>query len=200
MIRTRHKISWAIAILSLNESKRFTASSPALRYSFSPEPRIDFSAKLLLCISLMLLFISCSDDPKKALGQFYSYNGPEESLMDPLILAGEKVVPFVISSVKDKEMPKRRYAIGFLGNGSYSQAIPVLEEILKDTSEKDFIRGDALISIYQINALTAMKYAEQYKNEPGYHGNISREIISKTLTLPTRRSYSDAAAAKTLEP
>lgn len=151
--------------------------------------------ELLICVSLGFLFISCNN-PKKALDQFYSYNGPEETLMDPLILAGEKVVPLVINSVKSREMPRRRYAIGFLGNGEYSQAIPVLEDILKDVSEKDFIRGDALISIYQIDASLGMKYAKQYENELGYHGDISREMISKTLTLPTKRSRSDALATK----
>jgi hypothetical protein len=154
---------------------------------------------LFLSVLLGILLICCGDSHKRALEQFYRYDGPEEALMDPLILAGEKVVPLVISSIKNKEMPKRRYAIGFLGNGSYSQAIPALEEILTDVSEKDYIRADALISIYQINATVAVKYAERYKTDTGHHGDISREIVANSLTLPQKRTYSDAISAKHLE-
>jgi hypothetical protein len=116
--------------------------------------------------------------------------------MDPLILAGDKVVPLVIDRIRDKNMPKRRYAIGFLGNGPYKDALQVLETLLHDLTERDVIRGDALISIYQIDASLGLKYAEEFKNDPGYHGEVSRDILSGKDFLPQKRSYADALAGK----
>jgi len=48
----------------------------------------------------------------------------EDQLMDPLLLAGDDVVPLVIDELPDKEMRLRRYAIGFLGNGRHTPALP----------------------------------------------------------------------------
>src|SRR5215203_4806639 len=72
----------------------------------------------------LLLLLACSSvqtnlhhDPNSALERFYSFKGMEEELMDMLILAGDDVVPLVLTEIENKEMPRRRYAIGFLGNG-----------------------------------------------------------------------------------
>lgn len=48
-------------------------------------------------------------------------------------------------------MERRRYAISFLGDGVYSEALPSLINIFNDNSEKDYFRKDALIAIYKIN-------------------------------------------------
>ena len=105
-------------------------------------------------MSLILLgVVSCSSrsSPEEALEDFCKYDGGEETLMDPLILAGDKVVPLVLENIRNKQMPKRRYAIEFLGNGTIRQALPVLEELVKNNTEEDFIRGDALQAIYRIS-------------------------------------------------
>src|SRR5262245_45882955 len=101
------------------------------------------SISLLAAASLFAGFVMLMS-AEGALNRFYTYgNDPddavaEDMLMDPLIVAGEKVVPLVIREIKNKEMPRRRYAIGFLGNGSYKQALPALEDIFQDLSEKDY--------------------------------------------------------------
>lgn len=117
-------------------------------------------------------------------------------LMDPLILAGKKVVPLVIREIKNKEMPRRRYAIGFLGNGSYRQSLPALEEILQDVSEKDYFRGDALKAIYLIEEALGMKYAEKYKESPGLLGDIAKDLLNGRISLKDRRSYYDALTGR----
>src|SRR5262249_34357032 len=120
----------------------------------------------------------------------------EDMLMDPLILAGDKVVPLVIEAVKNKEMERRRYAIAFLGNGSYKQAIPVLEEILGDASEKDYVRGDALQSIYQIDDALGLHYAQEHQDSLDSLGQRAKDILSGRDYIKERRSYADALMGK----
>ncbi len=140
-----------------------------------------------------------SGTPAQALEAFYMNKGPEETLMDPLILAGEPVVPLVIERIKDRQMPRRRYAIGFLGNGSYKQALPVLQTILQDGSELDYIRADALHSIYQIDSALALKYAAAYKTESNDLGQVSQDLILNRRLVPARRTYREAWLASRIE-
>jgi hypothetical protein len=134
--------------------------------------------------------------PEVALKRFYENNGPEDTLMDPLILAGDGVVPLVLNEVKNKNMPRRRYAIGFLGNGSYKEALPDLEAILQDSAEEDYFRGDALQSIYMIDESRGKELAQNYQGGQNYLGEISRRIITGDSELKKRRTYSDALVGK----
>jgi len=130
--------------------------------------------------------------PQTAMEKFYGFEGKEKELMDPLILAGEPVVPLVIEAIKNQEMPKRRYAIGFLGNGEYKQALPVLEEILKNPDEKDYFRGDALLAIYQVDKELGIKYAKEQEQSKNPVGEIAKDILSNASYINERRSYPDA--------
>lgn len=157
-----------------------------------------------LCV-FMILLTGCRTvnvtrsrqlSPEAALEAFYKNNGPEDTLMDPLILAGERVVPLVTKEVKNKEMPRRRYAIAFLGNGSYREALPVLQTIVQDSSEADYFRGDALISIYQIDETLGRELAQKYNGEENALGNVSNRVLTGDTELKGRRSYLDAVAGK----
>jgi hypothetical protein len=89
--------------------------------------------------------------PEAALGAFYNDEPrPECMQAAPLQHEGSKVVSLVIRDLSNKEMPNRRYAIGFLGEGHYAEALPVLEHILSDTTEIDYFRADALLAIFEI--------------------------------------------------
>jgi hypothetical protein len=146
-------------------------------------------SRLLATVFLVTLTSACgAKSPEAALAEFYEYDGMEEQLMDPLILSGDKVVPLVIEKVNDKNMPRRRYAIGFLGNGSYRQALPVLQQILEDTTEKDYFRGDALQSIYQIDGPLGVSYAQRYQGESDHVGRIAKEILAGSSWLKERRT------------
>lgn len=134
--------------------------------------------------------------PEDALKRFYDNDGPEDTLMDPLILAGDRVVPLVLKEVKNKKMPRRRYAIGFVGNGSYKEALPALEAILQDSTEEDYFRGDALQSIYMIDESRGRELAQKYNDHQDYLGEISRRVISGDSQLKNRRTYSDAVVGK----
>jgi hypothetical protein len=144
---------------------------------------------------MLALWISIANPfqtPEEALQSFYSQNGAEDMLMDPLILAGDKVVPLVINEVKSPDMPRRRYAILFLGNDKYINALPVLEQILADNSEKDYFRGDALISIYKIDNISGKKLAASFANNEGYLGLMSKAVLGGSEYANKRRSYIDA--------
>lgn len=132
--------------------------------------------------------------PEDAMRQFYAPGNDvaEDMLMDPLILAGESVVPLVLAEIQNKNMPNRRYAIGFVGNGSYRQALPVLEKILNDSSEVDYFRADSLEAIYLIDTQFGVNQAMALKNEPNLLGTIAKEIVSRERPNQNKRTYFDA--------
>lgn len=104
-------------------------------------------------------------DPEEAFEKFLSANDlPEDALMDPLILAGKPVVPIVLDALGDKKLKRRRYAIGFLGNGGYKEALPMLQRIAADESEEKWIREDALESIYLIDEKLGLKLVTKYQS------------------------------------
>lgn len=156
--------------------------------------RLTWIVDLLLILIILLIGVTsaCGNQPstpEEILERFYHNERPEETLKDPLILGGDRVVPLVIERVKDKKMPRRRYAIAFLGNGSYAQALPVLQTILHDSSELDYFRTDALHSIYQIDAALGLKYAQSYTNESNDLGESSRDLLSEKRFVRARRTY-----------
>jgi hypothetical protein len=112
--------------------------------------------------------------------------------MDPLIIAGDKVAPAVIEAVNDEKTPKRRYGILFLGNGAYKEALPTLRSILDNPRESEYIRGDALQSIFLIDFVEGQQRADLYKNDPNYLGGIARDILANEEYLQKRRSVIDA--------
>jgi hypothetical protein len=149
--------------------------------------------KLVVIAFLVLLCMACgARSPETALEEFYFYKGAEDQLMDPLILAGRKVVPLVIEKIKDRNMPRRRYAIGFLGNGSYEAALPVLQEILQDNTEDAHFRGDALQAVYEIDKQLGANYAKKYESQEDYFGRAARDMLKTNSSLRESRSYWDA--------
>ncbi|HZE72059.1 MAG TPA: hypothetical protein VE135_21330 [Pyrinomonadaceae bacterium] len=159
-----------------------------------------FGGSLCVCLALLSgcqgvkLTSSNQSSPEDALERFYTSKGPEDTLMDPLIIAGDKVVPIVLKEVKNKKMPRRRYAIRFLGNGSYSDAMPVLRSILQDSGEEDYFRGDALISINLIDESLGREFAQKSINERNNLGDVSHQVLSGYPEIRKRRSYLDAIA------
>ncbi|WP_261844793.1 hypothetical protein [Aliamphritea ceti] len=116
----------------------------------------------------------------------------EDMLMDPLILAGDKVVPLVLKEVQSPDMKLRRYAIHFLGNGRYSEVLPVLESILANDSELDYFRADALASIFNIDRDLGLTLAGEYSTQPGFLGRQASEITTGTNKWWVQRSFWEA--------
>lgn len=101
--------------------------------------------------------------PEQALKKFYESKGAEDQLMDPLILGGSEVVPLIVNEIKDKDMDRRRYAIGALGNIKDESAIPALKQLLNDKTEKEYFRCDALNAIGLINFEEGRNLAKNYQ-------------------------------------
>ena len=144
-------------------------------------------------------------NPQQAMAHFYAYGhggpyrpGPaEDMLYDPLILSGRRVVPLVVAAVKGKNMPKRRYALAFLGNGRYRQALSVLEGILADPDEKPLIRAVALKAICKIDHDLGMIRARTYASmasgtEEDFLGSSAQDLLNGRYDLRRRRTYLQA--------
>ena len=117
----------------------------------------------------------------------------EEHLFDVLVLAGDDVVPLVLERIMEPDLPQRRYAIGFVQNGRYRQALPYLEAILADPNEKDYFRGDALVAITAIDNERGMQLCRTYDHLDGYLGDVARGLpTSKEDFMIPQRSYWDA--------
>ena len=110
--------------------------------------------------------------------QFYNLGDHEPELDDPLIRRGNKMVPAICAAVAHKDMKYRRYALSALGYIRDPGALTCLEPILKDTSELEYFRGDALLAIYSINPRLGAYYIAQYGNENS-HLRMIAELISK---------------------
>jgi hypothetical protein len=115
----------------------------------------------------------------------------EDQLMDPLILAGPSVVPYVLEGIRNPESPRRRYAIAYLGHARTSSALPILEAIVRNEAERDYFRADALESIWLIDRDRGLSLAKAFHSGPGLLGRVATEALAGSLS-PFRRSWSDA--------
>ena len=119
----------------------------------------------------------------KAWHSFYDLADHEPDIDDPLIARGRPMVPLICSAVSHKDMKHRRYAIGALGYIGDRRALVALEAILKDRTEIDYFRGDALHSIYQIDRARGSGYALKYKYENSYLTMMSDAILKRAPWL-----------------
>lgn len=132
-------------------------------------------------------------DPQEALADFYAGEGrAEDMLMDPLILNGKPVVPLVMEALMNKEMDKRRYAICFLGNGKYEEALPLLERIVEDNSEIYYFRADALEAIATISPVRAKEIAPKHVKGEELLGEVATEIAQGKARGYCERSWWEA--------
>jgi HEAT repeat protein len=129
-------------------------------------------------IAACLFAFSLGPAPEKALAQFYSQQAPEELLTKPLAGAGREIVPVVLRELPNKEMPRRRYAIQFLGEGKYRDALPALEAILDDESEQDYFRADALEAISSIDPLRGRQLAALHAARSDYLGVSAKALAN----------------------
>lgn len=130
--------------------------------------------------SYWLLLRSPYPTAEAALEAFYTEKSYKECMVaNPLRAHGKDVVPLVIRDLPNRTMPGRRYAISFLGEGKYSEALPALEAIALDETERNYIRADALEAIYQFLPARALALARQIGSQSypdDKHGHLKRTI------------------------
>ena len=131
------------------------------------------------------------DSREAALAAFYGGNPrPECMAANPLERAGRAVVPLVIAELPNRSMRLRRYAIRFLGEGRYREALPALETILNDTTELDYIRGDALLAIAEIDADHTRGLAGEPANASGHLGWMVQVVLRGGSALKAFQDHS----------
>jgi len=136
---------------------------------------------IVLLILTLALSWSCSksvlkeEEARKVLNDFYTNQAPEPLLCDPLINAGKAIVPYLVREIENKNMPRRRYAIGALERLGDRRSLPLLVKVLDDESEVFYFRDDAIRAIFHID----QKLAEELM--PKYSGRI--EGFERTVQL-----------------
>jgi hypothetical protein len=138
-----------------------------------------FQEKWLLCelclaAAALLLFFSafaCSRetmDPAEArrvLNDFYTDRVPEPINDRHLVNAGKPIVPYLLVEIENRDMPKRRYAIGALEKIKDRRALPLLIQILEDRTELSYFREDAFRAIWHIDRKLGEEYAQKSSAE-----------------------------------
>ena len=149
---------------------------------------------IVISLALAVSTVFAEDKEYRPGGKAYAsvwtrfYAGDHEpELDDPLIEAGKKMTLVICEAIINKDMKYRRYAIGALGYIGDKCALPTLENILKSKDEIYYFRGDALLSIYQIDKSLGKKYAAEYGGEHEYLKRLQESIErdDKWLIEPT---------------
>lgn len=95
---------------------------------------------------------------------------PEKALLE----GGEAIVPIVIQEIGNKQMPKRKHAIEFLGQHHQRAALPALEAIVNDESELADFRADALEAISEIDANRGRELATMHAARSDHLGSSAK--------------------------
>lgn len=151
-----------------------------------------YRRNIFLSFALGVCTISCGYDQSQTditpvdnlsgpqvMEEFYEWNGAEDTLMDPLIVAGDRIVPHILQDISDESMPKRRYAIGALGNIGDRSAIPVLADIALDVAEVEYIRCDCVQAIAMIDWEEGARVASLIAGDSNQLGKASSNCLSR---------------------
>lgn len=150
---------------------------------------------MLLVFALLLLTVlfvfSQPPSPQRVMRSFYdSAQRAEDEMMDPLILAGEQVIPLVMSEIQNKGMKHRLYALLFIGNSQYAEGVPVLMRIVNDPEEEGAFRAAALDAIAMIDTARGSSLSMSFRESDGPLGMAARRILAGDLVK--RRTYEQA--------
>ncbi len=121
--------------------------------------------------------------------RFYVLAYHEPEIDDSLIEAGAEMAPYIAEAVKHRDMNRRRYAVGALGCIGDASVIPTLEKLASDKTEKFYIRGDAMESIYLIDGQLGKQYARRYRADHEYLDGSANRILSDDEFLRDRCKY-----------
>ncbi len=137
-------------------------------FIFQSESKKQRIKVLIGIFTLLFIYIFGGEYTSKKCANFYyivfqNQSVSEEYLEEPIIKGGYEVGKYLTENIEDKNMKYRRYAISGIGKIKYDKAIPILEKILKDKSEPDFIKNDILESLKQINNYEANIVLKNYK-------------------------------------
>ncbi len=93
----------------------------------------------------------------------------------------------LIAAIQDRDMPGRRLAIEFLGEGGYGDSLPVLDAIVRDRTELADHRVAALEAIYLIARHQARNLAREFRSDSAL-GETCRIVLEDELQIRQRPS------------
>lgn len=93
----------------------------------------------------------------------------------------------LIAAIQDPDMPGRRLAIEFLGEGGYGDSLPVLEKIVRDRGELTDHRVAALEATYLIARHRARDLALEFRSDPRL-GETCRIVLEDEMQIRQRPS------------
>ena len=147
---------------------------------------------VLLCLVVIILAVVVyrtrllrSED--QILEEFLLTQSPEIQQVDVLILTCGRITPKIIERIKERDTPKRKYMIAFLGAVKARQGIHQLRRLVEDPSETVGIRTDSLRAMGAIDSAVALALAERHLGEGGEFSEICGAYIdSEILPIPSR--------------
>ncbi len=129
-------------------------------------------------------------DPADAMRDFLDGRGRfEDQLTDPLVLAGPRVRPLVLSAIADREMKHRRYALSYLGCAGYAPAREPLRRILSDETERDYFRADALEALWRLDQTEGNALALACRSREDLLGQMAERLIDAGRPWAECRSW-----------
>lgn len=99
-------------------------------------------------------------------------------MYDVLFRGGRKSVPVIASQIEGKTMPNRMEAVEFLGLTGDRHTLPALLKILKESTNSDGMRAEALRAVSRIDAGQARSLAGEYQTAAGVLGETARSIAA----------------------
>ncbi len=100
----------------------------------------------------------------------------EEYIERPILEAGYYIGPYLTGHVKDTASRYRRYAIRGLGRIKYEPSIPFLANLLRDRSEKDYLRADAFVALKMMNSDLSGNIVDTYQKSVA--DNSDKNVLS----------------------
>ena len=118
--------------------------------------------------------------PEAAFHEFQTSQQKESFIVAPLCAAGEVVVPLVTEKIKDKNLDRRIYAIGFLGTAESKIPVDALERIVMDETEGEGYRSEALRSLFLVDEIRGRATGLKFTERSGSLGKVANEVIAVT--------------------
>jgi hypothetical protein len=78
---------------------------------------------------------------------------------------------------KKRTATRFRYAIGALGSLRCGNAAAYLNKVMRDDSEKPFVRGDALQALWLIEEPPPEEFARSVEARPDTLGRIAKDLL-----------------------
>lgn len=143
-----------------------------------------FIRKILPTVLIAILMVSgcylIPGTPEAAFHDFQTTQHKESWIVAPLCAAGEMVVPLVTEKIKDKNLERRAYAIGFLGTTEGKIPVDTLEKIVMDETETEGSRSGSLKSLFLVDETRGRAAALKFTDRSDYLGKAANELLAVT--------------------